>query len=125
MTEWEKFKRTDKVRDFGKPFISISASRISFTSEFVKMAKIEACTRINVLVSQEEKKLGFIFHSNAKEVDSFSLFKDNQSRAATIRGILKQNPWLQKIASRPANERKFTPEKEGELWVIKVRLMAF
>jgi len=124
---WKKFAREDRIRGSDKPFIAISRSHIAFSSKFVREAGIGPEMRVTVYVDEENGRLGFGFDSQ-ETPDSFALSMQSSHKRGekrkgmqcTSRSLIMRYPWVKGVTERPTKERRFTPKRDGDLWVIEL-----
>lgn len=83
-------------------------------------------TRITIKADRENRRLGFVFHTNADDPDCLILTSDGGSgrnqnkggRTVQTAALMKQ-PWIKAVLANRSN-RRFIPYKEMNLWVIDI-----
>ena len=119
-----KLKRTDWLTGNEAEYISIRPNAIAFNSKFVGKANLKNYTRVVVSVDPEEYIIGFQFHNNEKDLDSFQLYTDSRTkntRLFSARQLINKYNWVKSIAehSDPLLKRFFPKFNSIEnMWQI-------
>ncbi len=118
---WELFNRDDLIEGHDVPFVSIGPNRISFSAVFARTAAIQPNTFVTVHVDAENLKIGFEFHVE-KRNNSFGLSHRNgkSGAACSCISLVQKCAWIGAVANLEPRNRRFTPFKEGKLWVIQL-----
>ena len=121
---WEVFGRDDFVEGRDTPFVSIGPQRISFNSVFARIAELQPGKFVIIHVDSENLKIGFEFHgekgSNSFMVSQYGSPKKRTSLGCSCQGLLQKYAWMQSVSRLGHRDRRFTPNKEGKLWVIQL-----
>ncbi len=125
---FKKFSRLDRVKGVDVSYIAIWDGKISFGSKFCKEAGLGIdYIRVTIYVDELEYRLGFQFHNNEKDLDSHKL-SHSRVNGENARGnislcsaaLQKKYNWISNLIQYPMHERRFTPRKDGNLWVIDI-----
>jgi hypothetical protein len=132
MSDWVKFIRTDGQTADARSIVTLRRLAIAFNSHFIRANRLQDCTRVAVYCNAERYRVGFKFHSDISDDNSFALTADGGSpgsrsgdnRAVQVNAVMTQHLWLS-VASRSPNPsaRRYQPiwiAAQG-LWVINVR----
>ena len=121
---WEIVRREDKFIRDDRPFISISAHRVSFSASFTRSTDIGTQHRVTIHSDGETLRLGFEFHTDDRS-NSLALVPDGRSKTNKKTGLFcsshsltKALDWVRGITRLPPRDRRFFPKREGKLWVI-------
>ncbi len=100
---------------------TLVCSDITFNSVFSKIAELQTKTFVTISVDSESLKIGFDFH-NGKKHNSFRLTRRAGKHDFTCsgQGLGQKYAWIASVARLAARERRFTPSREGKLWVIQL-----
>jgi hypothetical protein len=121
-------RREDGQTADGKSFISLRRNSIAFNAQFIRSNKLANCTRAKVYLDPEDRKVGFLFHSEISDRDSFAMTTDGGgkkglSRLIQVQSVMVKNRWL-RVASelKDGRSRQYVPIKlpDGK-WVISIR----
>jgi hypothetical protein len=96
---------------------------IAFSSAFVEHHDLDEKTRVSVMVDAEARRLGFRFHTNGNDLDSFSLIVDGSNgtgRWFQSQRIYGDFPWLNAVLKRPVQRRRFPPKLSHGVWFIEI-----
>jgi hypothetical protein len=122
---WDLVKHEDKFNRNNTPFVSISNARVCFSGPFVRIADIDDKFRATIFTDSKVLSVGFEFHTD-KRPNSLSLGFDPKSLikktglTCSSQGIVSKFKWVYGITTLAPIYRRFTPQKEGRLWVIKL-----
>jgi hypothetical protein len=119
---WEVFNRDDVMQGRDVPFIGIGPQHISFNAVFGRSAELQPGKLVTIYVDSENLKIGFDFHGE-KGSNSFLLTQSSgkkNSFTCSSHGLVQKYPWIQSVSHLGAHNRRFTPSKEGKLWVIQL-----
>jgi len=119
---WEVVKREDTFEGSDRPFISISASHISFNAMFTRIAKIDGSYRVVIFSDPDSLRLGFEF--SKEEVQNSLALSQTKGRpglfCAAI-GLVNKYKWVKSITKLQAKDRRFyDPKQESGKWVIQL-----
>ena len=116
---WEVFNRDDVIEGHDVPFVSIGPHQISFNAVFVRTAAIKPNTFVTVHVDDENFRIGFEFHAE-KRSNSFGLSLKRSSAACSCISLVQKRSWIGAVANLDRRNRRFTPAREGKLWVVQL-----
>lgn len=125
---FKKFTRLDRVKGIDVPYIAIWDGKISFGMKFCREIGLGTkSTRVSLYVDAIEYRLGFHFHNDNDDLDSYKLNTGERNRNY-IRGnvcicsaaLQRKYTWIANLIKYPMHERRFTPRKDGKLWVIDI-----
>ncbi|VVB63117.1 Uncharacterised protein [uncultured archaeon] len=101
MTEdWTKHTRKGGMMPEGRPLVSIRRAAIAFNAHFVATAAIEGISRVSVFLKPKSFQVGFKFHNDSKDDDSYALTRDGggegrgRGRSVQITALMRENSWL-------------------------------
>ena len=126
---WIEHKRSDSVKSAGGVFVSLRAAGIAFSAAFIREADVDSCSRVSVLVDPDEHRVGFRFHSQESDLDSYALTFDGgraSGRWIQCRRLYDDYRWMGEVLERDDPDgRRFTPERDpkGKLWFITIEKM--
>lgn len=127
---WRKVRRRGSVNLTAEAFVTVrSNGDIGLGSDFVRLAKIEDCTRVSLYFSSDGLSLAMSFHSDEKDFDAFAVSQDGGKRASARTGYpgrVIQSSALRRESSRVSSllkegrqARRFIPKRDPHgLWVI-------
>jgi hypothetical protein len=126
-----KFRRTDGQTPDARSLVTLRPKSIAFNAHFIRMNDLHEKTRVTVLCDADRFQVGFQFHSNASDQDSFALTTDGgrkgktaYGRAIEVQALMKRYRWL-KAAATPRGRliRRYSPEWRPTYgaWIINVR----
>jgi hypothetical protein len=122
MAAWAAYKRKDPSVNKG-PGSYFTKDVIRFNMQFVELASIADCTKVEIYVDEKNKCLGFSFN-NKKTPDSLSLFGKVAGYMVSARGLYAQYPWIKEVTTRPKHLCKFVLKKtmmfNELLWVVQL-----
>ena len=119
---WEVFDRDDALAGHEAPFISIDPKGVRFSAVFGKNVELQLGKFVTIQVDSENRKIGFDFHGE-KRPNSFQLSQSSVSRnnfSCSSQGLVQKYAWIQGVSRLAPQNRRFTPIKEGKLWVIQL-----
>jgi hypothetical protein len=120
---WELVRREDRYQRDGRPFISISRHRISFSAAFTRHAELGTGHRVSIHADASSLRLGFEFHME-ETPHSLTLVPDNSAQSkqpglfCSSHNLVNRCSWVLGVTRLPAKDRRFYPKKEGKLWTI-------
>ena len=128
MSSWIKHRRGGGKSVDNTPLVSIRRQAIAFNAQFVAQAKLTDMTRVSVFLDPEHFRIGFEFHKDSTDEDSYSLTADGGSQSGGGRAIqpaalIMNNPWIAAVARiEDKRERRFKPEWHGadRKWIISL-----
>jgi len=124
---WELFERRDVLEGSRGTFISVSPTLFRYNARFVREAGLTRRTRVSLRADSSRYRLGFEFHADAARRESFALVWRSGARhlnsssgvSSAASGIVQRFDWVRRVAELPdPRRRRFTPRREGRLWVI-------
>jgi hypothetical protein len=115
-------RRSDARKHSAESFITLRSTGISFNAHFVREAGVESVKRVTFLIDNELRQLGFRFHSNKSQADSFCLTTEGAGKWMQSIGIYKKYPWLDEVIKWSMDSRRFTPRynPREECWLIEI-----
>ncbi len=119
---WEVFARDDSIEGRDTPFVSVGVHHIGFNATFGKIAQLRPSTHVTVSVDSENLKIGFEFHDDNRS-NSFQLSARSGTRSSfqcASQGLTQKYLWIGGVARLGPRNRRFSPKKEGKLWVIQL-----
>jgi len=109
-------------------FVSLRRSAIAFNAHFIRANNLSDFTRASVYVDAERRRLGFTFHSDTSDRDSFAMTPDGGkkagvSRVIQIQSVMSKNRWLRAASElKDGRARQYSPSKHPDgKWVISIR----
>jgi hypothetical protein len=131
MDGWIKFRRTDGQATDTRFLIILRPSTIAFNAQFVRANGLDEKTRVTVHCNSAQFRLGFQFHSDVSDQDSYALTRDGgqggrnaYGRSIGAAALMSRYRWLSAAASLPDRSvRRYSPEwlpAEG-LWRVNIR----
>jgi hypothetical protein len=129
MGDWTKFIRTDGQSSDARAYVTLRRAAIAFNAHFVRANKLTDMTRVTIYCDPSQYRVGFRFHSDSADQNSFALTGDGghrggDSRAVQVNSLMKRHRWLSAAArSSAASRTHYQPEWRAAdgLWVINVR----
>lgn len=124
---WQKFRRTDGQVADSRSLVTLRPKTIAFNAHFIRANGLQDKTRVTVHVDPDRFRVGFQFHSDVADQDSFALTGDGGSstghgRAIQVSGLMQRYRWLN-AAAAVANPtvRRYSPEwlPAERLWILK------
>lgn len=124
---WESLPDSDRVLPANKSYVLFSPTQILFSAGFLKMSDAfylratEYKIYVNVFVNKDNHKIGFEFTTEYAPGKGIHLHFQKRGWTGYISSyrIIRAYPSLKDmILNLNIDKRKFTPKKEGELWVI-------
>jgi hypothetical protein len=118
---WEVFDRNDICEGYDVPFVSIGPQRFCFNAVFTRIASLQPNTFVTVHLDSENLKIGFEFHGD-KRRNSFSLSQHTGKSGVVCasQALVQKHAWIKSVARQTTRDKRFTPFKEGNLWVIQL-----
>ncbi len=127
MAGWTKVLREDGQSPDGKSLVSLRKSAIAFNAHFIRANSLADFLRATVFVDADRRKVGFKFHSNVSDRDSFALTTDGgskgEARIIQVQALMVKNRWL-RAASKVtiSRARQYSPTKAPDgIWTIWIR----
>lgn len=124
--EWKKISRRWRAARF-LPTISIRRNGfLAISADFVRMAKIEDCTRVTLFLAANGMRLGIQFHSDERDDDAFILGHDGGNRKSLNRivvakTLITQSDLLRSLLNEDSRVRRFEPQRdENGRWIINL-----
>ena len=96
---------------------------IAFSSTFVLNNGLQKTPRVSVMLDERAHRIGFRFHTDENDADSFSLVADGANKAGRwfqSKHLYVHFPWLGAVLKRPPQERRFPPRRNQGIWFIEV-----
>ena len=116
-----RFRFNSSLKSDNPCFISITKTLIRFSSEFVRISKIDSDFKVLIYIDHEIHKIRFEFSKSELE-DSLTLTKQkgktNLQCSATK--LYKEIDWLRSIANLSGKGRQVIPKKIGNGWEISL-----
>ncbi len=119
---WETVKRgTPNNSDVS--VVTLRREGPAFSAFFIRAYNLEQMTHVTIHEDRENRRLGFLFHTNADDPDCLKLAPDgggsNNGKAGRIvqARYLMGQPWLKSLMAN-RSERRFVPYKEQSIWAI-------
>jgi hypothetical protein len=119
---WEVFARDDFMEGRDTPFVSVGVHHIGFNTPFARIAELRPSTHVTISVDSENLRIGFEFHDDNRP-NSFLLSGRSGSRNSfqcASQGLTQKHIWIGAVARLGPRGRRFSPKKEGKLWVIQL-----
>jgi hypothetical protein len=119
---WAKIIRDDPLEGSDSPFVSITQTHFRFNTLFVRQASLDSGYRVTIFEDEQNRRLGFQFHREQRP-GSFTLSsrKDKyEGLSCSNQGVVPKRSWLVAVAKQTGKNRRFTPKKEGNRWVIQL-----
>jgi hypothetical protein len=128
MSNWIKHRRDDGQAADGESLVSLRRNAIAFNAHFIRANNLTDSTRASVYVDVEQRKLGFAFHSDTSDRDSFAMIPDGGNKAGVsriiqVQSLMAKNRWLRAASElKDGRARQYSPSKypDGK-WVISIR----
>lgn len=122
---WETVRRgTPNTSGTSAAFVTLRKNQIAFSVYFIRANNLTKMTRVTIRADRETRRLGFVFHTDADDVDSLILGRDGGQRRkeadsgrAVQTAALMGHAWIKAILANRTT-RRFVPYKEFDLWVI-------
>jgi len=128
MGAWVKFRRTDGQTPDSRALVTLRPRNIAFNAYFIRTNGIDKNTRASVHLDPARFRVGFQFHSNASDQDSFALTTDgggtSVGRAIQVQAVMRDHRWLRAAAAVPdRSARRYSPEwrPAEKMWSINIR----
>jgi hypothetical protein len=80
-------------------------------------------TRASIVVDNEAHRLGFRFHTDEEDPDSFTLSRDGSTSAGRYlqsKRLYDDVPWLGTALKHAPAHRKFRPRFQAGVWFIDI-----
>ncbi len=125
--EWIRVRRELLHHGFS-PIVTIrSNGDIAASADFVRMANIETCTRVNIYLSADGMKVAFRFHSSNLEYDAFIFGPDGGGTNKKVGRVIqcsafkRQSRTISVLCKEGRAARKFEPYLDhNRNWVINL-----
>jgi len=127
---WAKFVRTDGQSPESRQLITLRGSSIAFNSHFIRANKLQEYSRVTLFCDSQNYRIGFHFHSDISDKDSFALCTDGGSkktgdgRIAQVSALIAQHRWIKANARlKEQTMKKYTPQWSSvdRIWFISIR----
>jgi hypothetical protein len=127
MNSWIKHRRRGGELPGGTALVTIRKQTFAFNKQFTLQAELQNFKRVSFFVEPDKRKIGFEFHSDATDEDSYPIMKDGggsrsvQGRVAQPPSLFKEHSWLAAVARLPdPHLRRFKPQWDSVdcRWVI-------
>lgn len=121
---WETVRRgTPNNSDM--PVVTLRRGGFAFSAFFIRAFEVSEMTHVTIHEDRENRRLGFVFHTNASEPECLRLSLDGgQKRSSPLKAgrfvnasFLMGRPWLKALLAN-RTERRFAPYKESGVFVI-------
>ncbi len=120
---WETVPR-GTPNNSDSPVVTLRKEGPAFSAFFIRAYKLDQMTHVTIQEDRENRRLGFVFHTNADDPDCLKLAPDggNSALKNTAGRIVQARylmglPWLKALMANRSNKR-FVPYKEQNAWVI-------
>ncbi len=125
---WAKHRRKGGMAAEPTPLITIRRQAIAFNAHFVSAAQLGDKLRATVFVDEGSRRLGFKFHDDATDEDSFALTADGggkkgRGRSIQVSSLMRECTWLRALSQHENQRaRRFQPKwmSADSMWVISV-----
>lgn len=128
MSTWAKHRRDDGQSTDGKSLVSLRRNAIAFNAHFIRANNLSEFSRATVYIDADQRRIGFVFHSDTSDRDSFAMTPDGGSKAGTARviqvqSVMAKNRWLRAASDlKDGRVRQYSPIKHPDgKWVISIR----
>jgi hypothetical protein len=91
MSSWTKHRRDDGQSSDGRSLVSIRRNAIAFNAHFIRSNSLSDVLRVTVFTDSEQRKIGFVFHSDVSDRDSFAMTPDGGGKIGVGRVIQVQS----------------------------------
>jgi hypothetical protein len=127
MDEWESVPTGRS--EVQKPLVTVRNRAFAFNTYFVKVAELEDLSRVSVRVKPKSMQIGFRFHDNPNDRDSYVLTKDGgpsqrigKGRIVQTSVVFQAYPWLKAVSKLDQRTRQFEPKWIGtdSIWAISI-----
>lgn len=122
---WQKVRRVYRTARFSPQISFRRNGHIAVSSDFVRMAGVNNCTRASLFLSADGHSLAISFHSDERDDDAFVLSRDgggsgvSQNRIITARTLISQSAQIMSLCKEDARARRYEPQKDQNgRWVI-------
>lgn len=116
---WEVFVRGDSIEGRDAPFISVGMRHIGFNAAFARVASLQPNMHVTISLDSESLRIGFEFHDENR-LNSFVLSKFGGTFQCASQGLAQKHVWIGGVTRLGPRNRRFSPKKEGKLWVIQL-----
>ncbi len=130
MSSWIKHRRRGGETIDPIPLVTIRRLAIAFNTHFTALAKLTDMTRVSVFLDRDHFRIGFEFHKNSSDEDSYSLLADGGGGARSGGGrviqpyaLMNANPWIAAVGKiEDPRQRRFKPEwhSADKKWIISL-----
>jgi len=128
MAAWAKHRRKGGKAAEPTPLITVRRGAIAFNAHFVSAAQLGDKLRATVFVDEGSRCLGFKFHDDASDEDSFALTADGggkkgRGRAIQVSSLMRECAWLRALSQHEnPRVRRFQPQwvSADSLWMIAI-----
>jgi hypothetical protein len=120
---WNQYRRSDANKGKGVEVITLRPAGIAFNARFIQTRNLSAMTRASIMIDHEAHRLGFRFHAEANDVDSFTLSRDGSTssgRYIQSKHLYDDVPWLGAVLKHSKAHRRFQPKLQAGVWFIEV-----
>lgn len=116
-----RFIFSSSLKTDDSSFISISKSHIRFSSEFVRISKVNQEHKVLVFIDDDERKIKFEFSKSEKEnCLSLTQPKGKSNFQISSSKLYKEIDWLRSFANLNGKERHVSPKKIGNAWEVSL-----
>lgn len=118
-TNWIPYSRRTRR---GHESISLRKVGVAFSQAFTDRPEIKRATRVTVFIDTDLHRLGFRFHRNTDDVNSYVLTEQHSEKLIQTRSIYRKHEWLSRVVDMDKQHRRFTPafDVEAGIWYIEV-----
>lgn len=128
MSSWIKHRRDDGQSTDGRSLVSLRRNAIAFNAHFIRANSLSDFPRATVYADAEQRRIGFTFHSDTSDRDSFAMTPDGGNKAGVsrviqIQSVMAKNRWLRAASElKDGRARQYSPSKHPDgKWVISIR----
>lgn len=128
MCSWIKHRRDDGQSTDGRSLVSLRRNAIAFNAHFIRANSLSDFPRATVYADAEQRRIGFTFHSDTSDLDSFAMTPDGGNKAGVprviqVQSVMAKNRWLRAASElKDGRAHQYSPSKHPDgKWVISIR----
>jgi hypothetical protein len=128
MSSWTKHRRDDGQSTDGKSLVSIRRNAMAFNAHSIRSNNLSDVPRVTVFTDSEQREMGFLFHFDVSDRDSFAMTPDGGGKAGVnrviqVQSVMAKNRWLRAAFElKDGRARQYSPVKHPDgKWVICIR----
>lgn len=118
----KKFIRT-VITKTSQPLVTVANGSFLFNSHFVRTAELKKYSRVTVYIDEEKYKIGFDFHNNEEERNSFTLQVREGNAHIKANEIIFNTPFIKKVMQlRNKIDRRFSVvfDRAEKLYIVYI-----